>query len=201
MKNYIKNFIKTHSPCFFLIYRIRFLIKKHINWEILRAKCRLLIANNHYYKPQEWQYKNIEPAFIVEKMLICSDGRLQNDYMFHFINGKFQFVHCNVKGDKNNTYKIVYNTNGNPLPFSWENIKTDGKYERGIEISKPWSFEKMTEIGTWITQNFKYVRVDFYDVDRNSFYGEITICHGSGLNNFIPNQYDFVFGKNLTLVI
>ena len=43
------------------------------------------------------------------------------------------------------------------------------------------------------------MRVDFYDVDGKLFFGEITLSHGSGLNTFVPKEYDFEFGKRLRL--
>ena len=57
----------------------------------------------------------------------------------------------------------------------------------------------MKEIGDVIAKRFKYVRVDFYDVDGKLYYGEITLHHGSGFDTFVPEQYDMFYGKKLKL--
>ena len=57
----------------------------------------------------------------------------------------------------------------------------------------------MKEIGSVIAKDMPQVRVDFYDVDGKLYFGEITMCHGSGMNIFIPDEYDIYFGAKLTL--
>ena len=59
--------------------------------------------------------------------------------------------------------------------------------------------DKMIEIGSEVAKKFKYVRVDFYDVDGKLYFGEITLHHGSGLDSFIPESYDEYYGKKLIL--
>ena len=170
-----------------------------INWPKLRALAKTWIKNNHYWKSQEWQYKNTPQHFLVEKLMTSKDGSLPNDYKLFYIEGKLMFVHVGVNNDPNGKYKIEYDANWKPLPFSWERRKTSGAYQRGKEIPKPASFDKMKEIGDDIAKMFHQVRVDFYDVDGKLYYGEITLCHGSGLNKFIPDEYDEMFGKELNL--
>ena len=55
----------------------------------------------------------------------------------------------------------------------------------------------MKEIGSAIASSLHQVRVDFYDIDGKLYYGEITLCHGSGLNIFIPDKFDELFGNEL----
>ena len=46
---------------------------------------------------------------------------------------------------------------------------------------------------------FDYVRCDFYDVDGKMYLGEITFHHGGGMNRFVPEKYDTIWGEKLTL--
>ena len=66
-------------------------------------------------------------------------------------------------------------------------------------VPKPASFERMVEIGSQIAKEYKYVRIDFYDVDGKLFFGEITHHHGGGFDMFFPETYDLSFGKKLDL--
>lgn len=173
--------------------------KSCINWPMLLAWCKLWVKNNHYYYCQEWQYKNIKPCYIVEKLLKTKAGLPPNDYKLFYIAGELKFVHVSVNSDINSKYKIEYDPDWRPLPFSWERKRTTGVFERGAEIPRPASFDKMKEIGSAIAKTMPQVRVDFYDIDGKLYFGEITMCHGSGINVFIPDKYDVYFGNMLEL--
>ena len=57
----------------------------------------------------------------------------------------------------------------------------------------------MIEFGSKIASLFKYVRVDFYDVDGKLYFGEITLYHGSGYDSFFPKEYDKYYGNMLNI--
>ena len=42
--------------------------------------------------------------------------------------------------------------------------------------------------------DFDYVRVDFYLVDENVYFGELTFAHGGGFEQFEPREYDKILG-------
>jgi hypothetical protein len=68
-----------------------------------------------------------------------------------------------------------------------------------VEIPAPKSLAKMKEIGQKIAKYFKYVRVDFYDVDGRLYIGEITLHHGGGFDRFRPQEFDAIYGAKLDL--
>lgn len=57
----------------------------------------------------------------------------------------------------------------------------------------------MKDFGQRVATKFKYVRVDFYDVDGRLYFGEITLHHGSGYDVFTPSEYDLFYGNQLQL--
>ena len=69
----------------------------------------------------------------------------------------------------------------------------------GADILPPPTLGRMKEIGGKIAKDYKYVRVDFYDLDGKLYYGEITLHHGSGLDTFEPEKWDLEYGKKLKL--
>ena len=50
-----------------------------------------------------------------------------------------------------------------------------------------------------IAKDFDYVRVDFYDVDGELYFGEVTLYHGGGFDVFVPEEYDKLYGDKLIL--
>lgn len=172
--------------------------KSIVDWKKLQLECKKWLHTNYYYASQEWQYKNIKPRIIVEKLLVTKDGKIPNDYKLHFINGELKFVYCSVDREGGN-HRNIYDSSWKPLDFVWiapSKVRND---LRGPEIDKPETFDKMVEIGKEIAKLFKYVRVDFYDVDGKLYYGEVTLHHGGGFDVFIPEKFDFEYGEELIL--
>ena len=172
--------------------------KNMVDWNEIQRECRRWLATNYYYASQEWQYKNIKPRIIIEKLLLTKEGRIPNDYKLHFINGELEFIYCSVDREGGN-YRNIYNSDWEPLEFIWIAPSKMRDSIRGPEIRKPASFEKMVEIGSQIAKEFPYVRVDFYDVDGILYYGEVTLHHGGGFDVFIPQEMDTYYGNKLDL--
>lgn len=171
--------------------------KEDVDFKELRRKCKIWMKRNYYYSTQEWQYKNIKPCILVEKLLMDENGHIPNDYKLHFINGELQFVYCSIDREGKN-YRAIYSPDWHRMNMEWLPKKRHGQ-SQGDDISAPETFEKMKEIGGAIARKFKYVRVDFYDVQGKLYYGEITLHHGSGYDTFIPEQFDLYYGNLLNL--
>ena len=172
--------------------------KSDVDWNQVRFDARKWMAENMYYHSQEWQYKNMKPYILVERLLLTKEGKIPNDYKLHFFDGKLEFVYCSIDREGLN-YRNIYDENWKPLNFQ---LIAPSKYNpefRGPEIDMPTTFEQMKTMGEVIAKLFKYIRVDFYDVDDKLYFGEITLHHGSGTDHFYPDKYDFVYGDKIKL--
>lgn len=185
----------NHDSGHYLIIRD----KDSIDYRILRENCRDWLSTNYYYYSREWQYKNIKPRrIIIEKLLETKDGKIPNDYKLHFINGEFQFIYVSYDREGVND-RCIYDINWNRLPFVWVESYKYNERMNTTDVPRPATFDMMLEFGTRIAQRFKYVRVDFYDVDGKLYFGEITLHHGGGFDSFIPEEYDRIYGEKLVL--
>lgn len=174
--------------------------KSKVDWVNLRKRMQEALKENYYYRAQEWNYKNIKPRIIVEKLLLDKNGKLPNDYKLHYFNGKLEFIYCSIDREGAN-YRNIYSTDWKKLPFEWiDKPKLEAKSDTsGPDIPPPPTLPRMIEIGNEIAKNFDYVRVDFYDVDGKLYYGEITLYHGAGFDLFRPEKYDLIYGQKLHL--
>ena len=170
----------------------------NVNFGKLRTDIKKWLYLNRYYCTQEWQYKDIKPCIIIEEMLRTKEGKIPGDYKLHYLNGRLAFIYCcyDREGD---TKRGMYDEKWNRLPFQWiSNVN----YKTGLKegaIPKPESLSEMIRMGDEVAKNFKYVRVDFYDVDGKPYFGEITLYHGAGFNHFHPNEYDLKYGEMLRI--
>ncbi|WP_296317505.1 ATP-grasp fold amidoligase family protein [Winogradskyella sp. UBA3174] len=168
--------------------------KSQINWGKARNRFKRLLKENHYYSTREWQYKNISPMLIVEKLLLHENGSIPEDYKFHCFNGKFGFVGVDLDRESNNRTRNLYDSQWNLLPCNW------GR-PNGRKLEKPTNYEEMIRLAETIAQDFIYVRVDFYSIRGCTFFGEITLHHSSGLKEFLQKECDYKLGKLLKLDI
>jgi hypothetical protein len=185
----------NHDSGHYLIIRD----KKSLNYPYIREQFRHWLRINYYKTTREWQYKNIKPhRFIIEKLLTTKDGNLPNDYKLHFFNGELQFVYVSYDRLGAND-RCTYDADWKRLPFVWVPKDTYRKSMNTADVPCPPTFGKMKEIGADIAKRFRYVRVDFYDVDGKLYFGEITLHHGSGFDGFFPEEYDLIYGEKLDL--
>lgn len=173
--------------------------KKTLDLEQLKKNCRRWLNMNHYYASQEWQYKNIKPCLIVEKLMTDKNGKIPTDYKFHYINGELQFIYC-VADREGDSYRAMFSPDWKLLPFQWVSTTNHTPLRTSVNEPKPANLEKMIEFGNVIAKKFPYyVRVDYYEVDGHLYFGEITMHHGSGMNKFYPPEAEVPYAKKMEL--
>lgn len=186
----------NHSSHDYIILRS----KNDVNWEQLRRRCRFWLKRNYTVESQEWQYKDIPRQIVVEPLLETKEGKIPNDYKLNYLNGKLEFIYVSYDREGINA-RCVFDANWKVIPFYWGGSNQKEYIPCPVEIPAPKSFDKMKEIGERIAKFFKYIRVDFYDVDGKLYVGEITLHHGGGCDRFRPEKYDFFYGEKLNLKV
>lgn len=184
----------NHSSHDYIILRSA----EDVNWKQLRRRCRFWLKRDYHIESQEWQYKDIPRQIVVEPLLETKEGKIPNDYKLNYLNGKLEFVYVSYDREGINV-RCVFDESWKVIPFYWGNSNQKEYVPCPVAIPKPVSFEKMKEIGSKIAKFFKYVRVDFYDVDGTLYVGEITLHHGGGFDKFRPDEYDTIYGEKLVL--
>lgn len=165
----------------------------------LRYNCRKWTHFNYYYQSQEWQYKNIKPCIIVEKLLTDDEGHIPVDYKLHYINGELQFIYC-VADREGNAYRAMYSPDWKLLPFQFVSIRNHTPIRQNLDEPRPVNLDLMIQYANEIAKNFKYyVRVDFYEVSGKLYFGEITMHHGSGMNLFYPPEAERKYAEKLII--
>ncbi|WP_162889460.1 ATP-grasp fold amidoligase family protein [Vibrio ezurae] len=140
---------------------------------------------------QERWYSKIERKILLEKKLVDKNNNDILDYKFHVFRNKGKvktFVQVDFERNTHHS-RSFYDENFRWIPFTTEYpiVKTD--------IAKPRNFDEMLKLARQLSLDFDYVRVDFYNIDGEIIFGEITFAHGSGLEKFNHREYDFWLGK------
>lgn len=165
-------------------------------FNLLEAKMKITksLRRNYYYLSREWPYKNIRPRIICEKYMVDEIGTELKDYKFMCFNGKAKCLFVGLNRNSPTGLNVdFYDMDWNPMPFKRHYPKS------GTIIPKPKTFDKMVEFAEKLSKNIPFVRVDFYEVNGQLYFGELTFYPGSGYEEFTPEFYDYKLGGWLKL--
>lgn len=148
---------------------------------------------NHYYSSFEWCYKDIKPCIIAEKYIEEFDNQVY-DYKFYCFNGKaFLLMIC---GDR--ATDLFYNYYD--MDFNFINLRYDGhRNNPNLPLISEKILNRMKKLSEILSADFINARVDFYQINGEIKFGELTFYSGSGMDSFDPVSWDYHFGKMLTL--
>ena len=164
--------------------------KSIIDWHMVQRHFKRLLKRNYYYKAKEWQYKDIEPRIIVEKLLLDKNSNIPNDFKFECFNSKVACIY--VIMDRFQREKIkVYDPD-------WKSIKCLSYIPEGRDVKKPPMLNVMKKLAETISQDFKYVRVDLYCLNGKIYFGEMTFSPAAGFDKYNP-EWDRIIGDELKL--
>lgn len=83
----------------------------------------------------------------------------------------------------------------------WQSMPFERRYRRNtIEIKKPTQYEKTVELVIKLSEEIPFVRVDFYQKNEQIYFGELTFYPGGGMEEFTPEEWDYILGFWLELL-
>lgn len=161
-----------------------------------KAKKRLEhnLQKNFFWQHREYPYKNVKPRIIAEEFMVDESGSDLKDYKFFCFNGKPKMLQVATNREHGVRFDF-YDMNFKHLPF------TKGHPWAKKEITKPMHFEKMVSFACRMSKMFPFVRVDFYNINGEIYFGELTFFPGGGVSPFKPNDWDYIIGEWLQLPI
>lgn len=168
--------------------------KSKLDIEKSKKKINKSLKRNYYYPGREWPYKNVKPRIIIEKYMKDNSINDLMDYKFFCFNGKCKFF----KIDFNRLTKHqanYYDINGNFLLFGEEICPPD--FSKKLEL--PVNLKKMINLAEKLSQNITFLRVDFYEINGNIYFGELTFYPASGFGKFEPEEWDLKLGNLIDL--
>jgi len=168
--------------------------KNSINWKKEQLKFRNLLKQNYYYQSREWQYKNIVPKIIIEKLLLDENNDIPFDYKFYCFNGEPESIHVSIK--RNNIHYVTFfDLNWKVIPLKYRAYSN----KMPVNIPKPKKLNEMIRLSKKLAKDFPFARIDFYHNKDIIYFGEITFHPGSGLEFYMPEYYNKDLGELIDL--
>lgn len=157
-----------------------------------------LIVKNTLVNSYCRAYYGAVPRIIAEKYVEQIDNQLF-DYKIFCFKGVPYCAYAAMDHFKNGT-----NSNEYPISFydmEWNLLDVQYGNHKIEEIPKPIHFEQMKEIAKKLSEEFPFVRVDFFDTEEKLYIAELTFYPGGGNTGYHPLDFDEELGKNFILPI
>jgi TupA-like ATPgrasp len=145
---------------------------------------------SHYVAVREANYKTLRPKVIIEELLDANS--FIEYYCFCYMAApKLFFVSVDHAIGKK---RVLFDAQWNELNFSL------GFPKAPYKIPKPRNFDEMLLVAHKLSAPFDFIRIDFYSDGSRCYVGEITNCHASAMQAFVPvgaeqEASSLVFGK------
>ena len=117
------------------------------------------------------------------------------DYKFFTFGGVPKLVHIvsNRQNPDEETYGDFFDMDYNHLDL------TIGHINAPTPPQRPKNFEKMKAFAAQLSEGTRHLRVDFYEVDGQLCFGELTFFHDSGFGDIQPPAWNDVMGSWISL--
>lgn len=168
--------------------------KSKLDTDFAVKKLNGWMNKNWYWYGREWSYKNIKPRIICEEFMEEKNDAALTDYKFYCFSGEVKY--CQVIRDRGQNETIdFYDIEWNNLPFNGlRNLpRTTKKYK------KPEKYEEMIRLAQILCKEFIFVRMDFYLIKNNIYFGEYTFYPTSGFGKFYPDEWNQIIGDMVHL--
>lgn len=168
--------------------------KLKLDKEAAKEKLRKSLLTDYYLNGREWPYKNVPRRIIAEKYIESAPNTNDlPDYKFFCFNGEPRIIQLDFDRFKDHK-KNLYSTDWKLLPFSFN-------YPSHPEcvFERPQCLDEMLLNAKKLSKGMPYCRVDMYCVNKQSYFGELTLFPASGFGKFDPFEYDKKLGDLISL--
>ena len=151
------------------------------------------LKKNQFYYGREWPYKNVHPLIIAEKYMEDESGGLQ-DYKVMCFNGKAKLIQVHQGRFTDHYTHDIYDRD-------WIHQKFNQKGEVYADkiLDKPVFLEEMLLLSEILSKNIPQIRVDWYYVNNQLYFGEMTFFDAAGYLDFVPDEYNEIIGNWISL--
>lgn len=170
--------------------------KNQFDKKAAAATFRKKLKADYFRLSREWPYKNVQRKIIAEPFYDSLGKRDSVEYKLTCFNGKVKFTTVCIGiahaayDERNNDH---FDRDWKRLDFS-VNYKSSGK-----QIEKPHFMDEMIWVAEKLAEGIPYVRVDFYVIDGQIKFGEMTFFTWGGFMKFDPPQWDEILGSWMKL--
>lgn len=159
--------------------------KQSFDIEAAATKLKTAMRKNYAKDNYEYQYYNLRPRIMVQKLLEAEGQERLTDYKVVCAGGCPRCILvCGRDGGKD-----YYSTDWKYLDYVKE------EYRSGITEPEPECLQQMLEAAEVLSAPLRFARVDFYIVENRLWFGEITLTPSAGNHKNLNMKGQLELGK------
>lgn len=153
--------------------------KSVLDYDKAKKKLKKSLESHFFLKWREWPYKDVKPRIIAEKFMEDDNANELVDYKVLCFNGEPKIIEVH-KGRFNGQHTVDnYDVFWNKTDITQYNLPMTNEI-----LSKPVFLEEMLSLSKVLSENIIHIRVDWYFIKGQLYFGELTFFDGSGFNLF-----------------
>ncbi len=160
-----------------------------------KKKIERSLKRNYFLVHREWPYKDVKRRIIAEQYMEDAKTAELRDYKFFCFDGVAKGLFIATERQKQNE-EVKFDFFD--MDFNHLDLR-QGHPNAKILPEKPEMFEEMRRLAGELSRGVPQLRVDFYEVNGKTYFGELTFSHFAGLVPFRPEEWDYTFGSWITL--
>lgn len=126
----------------------------------------------------EMQYHNIKPLIICEKYLQPASGFLPDDYKVYCYNGKAEYIMLCTERETGHCKYFLFDREWTLLKWILSTL-----HENKKTFAKPACLKSLLSYAEKLSAGFPFVRMDFYVMEDNVYFGEMTFTPLAGTDS------------------
>ena len=171
--------------------------KSTLDIKYVEKKINNCLQQNFFFNGREWPYKNVKPRIIIEKYMEDKNLKVMRDYKFFCFDGEPKIMYISEGLENHKTASIsFYDMNFNLIDCKRKDYK-----QLDYIPKKPINFDKMKEKSAILSKNIPHIRVDWYEINGNLYFGELTFFTCDGMLPFADNKWNKKLGEYINLKI
>lgn len=173
--------------------------KATMDVEKCRREMNRWLATTYGGYSMELHYLTIPHRIYAEKYLENANQLI--DYKIHCLNGKPEFIL--VCSDRKANGDAAMQVTLDLFDLNWKHIPELIPF--GAEVAgdgstpRPQKLDEMIEIARRLSEDFKFVRVDLYELDGKVYFGELTFSPGNCVLPNFTHKFDLEMGARLKI--
>lgn len=165
-----------------------------------KTKARAILEKgmkrDYFWHNREWPYKNVPRKILIEKFVPQLGNDESIEYKVTCCDGKVKFITV-CTGPAHEEPERRHNDH---FDTEWNRINFEVVFSKSpYPIKKPSMLKELIEMSEKLAEGLPYLRVDWYDVDGDILFGELTFYTWGGACVFKPWSFNEVLGSWITL--
>ena len=164
------------------------------SFDLNKAKQKLsrCLATDTSAQFGEWAYRNVPRKILAEKYME-EEGQIDlMDYKWFCFDGEPRIMYMS-RDHAQEARTDFFDMEFNHLPIRMQAPPSD------VLPEKPKEFDEMKRLATVLSQNIPQVRVDFYVINGQIYFGEMTFYHCGGMVDVKPYEWNVRMGNMIKL--